>query len=95
MTGGRLALREVTLRGNPDQQTDHVVPLERVVSGAARGEPHVYVGEVGDGSGGRAENQVISTGMAHAEMIAFPVTLLIWWERSARWSPRWSHCCWG
>ncbi len=75
--GGRLALLEVTLRGNPDQQTDHVVPLERVVSGVARGEPNVYVGEVGDGSGGRAENQVISTGMAHAEMIAFPVTLLI------------------
>ena len=37
--GGRVALIEVTLRSDPDQQTDHVVPLERVVSGTARGEP--------------------------------------------------------
>jgi uncharacterized membrane protein YdfJ with MMPL/SSD domain len=75
--GGRLELIEVTLRGNPDQQTDHVVPLEHVVAGGARGEPGVYVGEAGDGSFGRAENQTISTGMSHAELVAFPVTLLI------------------
>ena len=75
--GGRLALIEVTLRGNPDQQTDHVVALEHAISGIARGETGVYVGEAGDGSFGRAENQTISTGMSHAELVAFPITLLI------------------
>ncbi len=75
--GGRVALIEVTLRSDPDQQTDHVVPLERVVSGTARGEPRVYIGEAGDGSGGRAENDTISKGLGRAEMIAFPITLLI------------------
>jgi uncharacterized membrane protein YdfJ with MMPL/SSD domain len=74
---GRLALIEVTLRGDPDQQTDRVVPLERIVSSTARGEPGVYVGEAGDGSFGRAENATISTGLSHAELIAFPITLLI------------------
>jgi RND superfamily putative drug exporter len=75
--GGRVALLEVSVQGNPDQQTDRVVALGNAVSRSARGVPGVYIGEAGDGSGGRAENQAISTGLAHAELIAFPVTLLI------------------
>jgi RND superfamily putative drug exporter len=75
--GGRFALVEVTLRGDPDQETENVVPLERVVSGTARAERGVYVGEAGDGSFGRAESNTISSGMGNAEMIALPLTLLI------------------
>lgn len=74
---GRLALIQVTLRGSPDQQSDHVVPLQQVVSTTAHANPGVYVGETGDGSGSRAENTTIGAGMQHAEMIALPVTLLI------------------
>ncbi len=74
---GRAALIEVTLRSGPDQQTDRVVPLERVVSATAREEPGVYIGEAGDGSGARAVNNTVSTGLGHAEMIALPITLLI------------------
>jgi uncharacterized membrane protein YdfJ with MMPL/SSD domain len=75
--GGRLGLIEATVRGDPDQQTDHVVPLERVVSRTASREPGVYIGEAGDGSFGRAENNTISLGLGSAELIAFPITLLI------------------
>ena len=75
--GGKLVLLVVTLRGDPDQETDNVVPLEGVVSRTARAERDVYVGEAGDGSFGRAENQTISSGISHAELIALPLTLLI------------------
>jgi RND superfamily putative drug exporter len=75
--GGRVSLLEVTVRGNPDQQTNHVAPLERAVARVAHAHPRVYIGEAGDGSGGRAESDTISSGLGNAEMIALPITLVI------------------
>jgi uncharacterized membrane protein YdfJ with MMPL/SSD domain len=75
--GGRVALIEATVRGDPDQQTDHVAPLQKAVTRIAHGRTGVYIGEAGDGSFGRAESNTMSTGMSTAELIAFPITLLI------------------
>ncbi len=75
--GGRLALVQVTLRGDPDQLTDHVVSLENAVSRTASRHPGVYIGEAGDGSFGRAQNNTVAAGLGTAELIALPVTLLI------------------
>ncbi len=72
-----MALVHVTLHGDPDQQTDHVVSLENAVSRTASLHPGVYIGEAGDGSFGRAENNTVSAGLGTAELIALPVTLLI------------------
>ncbi len=74
---GRVALLQVTVRGNPDQEANRIAPLERTVRQVAAGHPHAYIGEAGDGSFTRAVNNTISSGMQQAEMIAFPLTLLI------------------
>jgi uncharacterized membrane protein YdfJ with MMPL/SSD domain len=74
---GRTALVQVTVRGDPDQQANRVVPLESTVKKVATAHPQAYIGEAGDGSFNRADNNTISSGMQNAEMIAFPLTLLI------------------
>jgi uncharacterized membrane protein YdfJ with MMPL/SSD domain len=75
--GGRTGLVVVRLRGDPDQQDSHVKALQSFVSNAADHTHGVYIGEVGDGSGDRAMNTLVSDGLHTAEMIALPVTLAI------------------
>ena len=75
--GGRTALVVATLRGDPDDADDHVVGLERVVSTTAAGAPGVRLQETGDGSGERAVDDAINSGLTHAELISVPLTLII------------------
>jgi uncharacterized membrane protein YdfJ with MMPL/SSD domain len=75
--GGRTALVIATLRGDPDDADDHVVGLEHLVSTMRAQTPVVSLQETGDGSGERAVNTTIDSGLAHAELISVPLTLII------------------
>ncbi|HLI58916.1 MAG TPA: MMPL family transporter [Solirubrobacteraceae bacterium] len=75
--GGRTALAVVRLRGDPDKADSHVTPLIRLVS-TMRPQLHgVTVQETGDASVDHAISGLISRGLARAEMLSLPITLLI------------------
>ncbi|HEX4009167.1 MAG TPA: MMPL family transporter [Solirubrobacteraceae bacterium] len=75
--GGRTALVQVQVRGDPDNADEHVAPLEAVVAQVAALEPGVRLQEAGLASGGHAINQVVDTDLHHAELISLPITLFI------------------
>jgi uncharacterized membrane protein YdfJ with MMPL/SSD domain len=73
--GGRTDLVVVTLRGSPDDASDHVAPLLSLV--AHQRHPGVTLQEAGDASSNQAVNQVVDHGLRRAELISVPITLLI------------------
>jgi len=75
--GGRTALTVVTLRGDPDQADSHVAGLIDLVSRMRTHLPGVTLQQVGDASGDHAISGLISRGLARAEMLSLPITLLI------------------
>jgi RND superfamily putative drug exporter len=75
--GGRLQLTQVTLRGDPDNASDHVAPLQRTVASVAAAHPGAKLQEAGDGSGNRAVNDVVNNDLHHAELVSLPITLVI------------------
>ena len=75
--GGRLALVQVHLRGDPDHADEHVAPLQKVVGAVAASHPGVTLQEAGEASGGRAINDVVNHDLRHAELVSLPITLLI------------------
>jgi RND superfamily putative drug exporter len=75
--GGRTALAVVTLRGDPDKADSHVTPLINLVGRMRTQLPGVTLQEVGDASGDHAISSLISKGLARAEMLSLPITLLI------------------
>jgi uncharacterized membrane protein YdfJ with MMPL/SSD domain len=77
LSGGRTGLVVVKLRGDPDHQDTHVKALQSYVSNTAHDTRGVYIGELGDGSGEVAMNDLVSNGLHKAELIALPITLLI------------------
>ena len=68
---------QVTLRGDPDNASDHVVSLQRTVDSVAAAHPGAKLQEAGDGSGSRAINDVLNHDLHHAELVSLPITLLI------------------
>ena len=68
---------QVTLRGDPDNASDHVVSLQRTVASVAAAHPGAKLQEAGDGSGNRAINDVVNHDLHHAELVSLPITLLI------------------
>jgi RND superfamily putative drug exporter len=74
---GRTSLAVVTLRGDPDKADSHVTPLINLVSRMRSQLPGVTLREVGDASGDHAITGLISKGLARAEMLSLPITLLI------------------
>jgi uncharacterized membrane protein YdfJ with MMPL/SSD domain len=75
--GGRTALVQVTLRGDPDKAGDHVDGVQRAVARVAARHPHARLQEAGDGTFDKAFNTYAGTDLAHAELISLPITLLI------------------
>jgi RND superfamily putative drug exporter len=73
--GGRTDLVVVTLRGSPDNASDHVAPLMSLVAHQRR--PGVTLQEAGDASSNQAVNQLVDHGLRRAELISIPITLLI------------------
>ena len=75
--GGRTALVQVTLRGDPNDANDHVGGVQRAVSQIARSHPHVTLQEAGDGTFDKQFATAAGTDLGHAELFSFPITLLI------------------
>ncbi|HTX30106.1 MAG TPA: MMPL family transporter [Solirubrobacteraceae bacterium] len=75
--GGRTGLVQVTLRGDPNDADDHVGGVERAVRAVAATHPQARLQEAGDGSIGQAFNTAAGTDLGHAELLSFPITLLI------------------
>ena len=75
--GGRLALVQVQLRGDPDNADEHVAPLERTVASVAASHRGATLQEAGEASGGHAINQVVGHDLSHAELVSLPITLII------------------
>jgi RND superfamily putative drug exporter len=73
--GGRTDLVVVTLRGSPDDASDHVAPLLSLAHHASH--PGVTVQETGDASSEHAISALVDRGLQRAELISVPITLLI------------------
>jgi uncharacterized membrane protein YdfJ with MMPL/SSD domain len=74
---GRTALDVITLRGDPDHADSHVVALINLVSDMRSRSPGVTLQETGTASGDHAVSGLVSGGLARAEMLSLPITLLI------------------
>ena len=75
--GGRTALVQVTLRGDPDKAGDHVAGVENAVSNVAASHRGALLQEAGDGTFAKAFNKGAGTDLQRAELFSLPITLLI------------------
>ncbi|MCL2419415.1 MAG: MMPL family transporter [Conexibacteraceae bacterium] len=75
--GGRTALVQVSLRGDPNNAGDHVGGVQRAVSQVSSGHPQVTLKEAGDGTFDKAFSTAAGTDLGRAELFSFPITLLI------------------
>jgi RND superfamily putative drug exporter len=75
--GGRTALVEVSLRGDPNNAGDHVGGVQTAVRAVAASHPRVTLQEAGDGTFDKAFNTAGGTDLQRAELFSLPITLLI------------------
>jgi uncharacterized membrane protein YdfJ with MMPL/SSD domain len=75
--GGRTALVQVRLRGDPDTAGDPVAGLQGMVRSVASGVPAVSIHEAGAASAEHAIGQVVSHDLHRAELTSLPITLVI------------------
>ncbi len=75
--GGRTALVQATLRGDPAKAGDHVGAVQRAVQAVAAGHPGASLLEAGDGTVGKAFSTAAGVDLEHAELLSMPLTLLI------------------
>jgi len=75
--GGRIALVQATLRGDPDNAGDHVAPLEAAAASVQHTNPGTRLQESGEGSQDRSLNNLISRDLSHIEVLSLPITLII------------------
>jgi uncharacterized membrane protein YdfJ with MMPL/SSD domain len=75
--GGRIALVQVALRGDPDDAADNVAPVETAVSEVARAYPEVTFQEAGDGTIDKTVEETIEDDLRRAEMISLPIIAVV------------------
>jgi uncharacterized membrane protein YdfJ with MMPL/SSD domain len=75
--GGRVVLVQAHLRGDPDDAGDHVAPIERAVAATERAHAGTSLDQAGDGSVGKAIEDVVGNDLGRAEMLSLPITLVI------------------
>ncbi|MBX5443022.1 MAG: MMPL family transporter, partial [Solirubrobacteraceae bacterium] len=75
--GGRTALVRATLRGDPDDAADTVVPVEQAVAAVAAGRPGVRIRQAGAGTIQRAFDDVIDEDLQRANVFSLPIILLV------------------
>lgn len=75
--GGRIALVQVTLRGDPNHAADHVSAVENTTKAVAATHRGATLREAGDGTIGQAFNTESGTDLQRAELLSLPLTLLI------------------
>jgi RND superfamily putative drug exporter len=74
---GRSALVTFGLTGDPDTASDRVGPTLAATAAVQAAHPGLFIGQVGDGSAGRAINERIADDFRKAEVTSVPVTLVI------------------
>jgi uncharacterized membrane protein YdfJ with MMPL/SSD domain len=74
---GRSALVTFQITGDPETAKDRVAPALAATAAVQRAYPALSVGEVGDGSAGKAIEQRVADDFRRAEFTSRPVTLLI------------------
>jgi RND superfamily putative drug exporter len=72
---GSAALLPVTMRGDPEEASDHVEPLLDVTAAVAADHPDVRVEQTGAASVDAAVMEVVEEALASAEALSLPVTL--------------------
>jgi uncharacterized membrane protein YdfJ with MMPL/SSD domain len=75
--GGRTALVELRLRGDPDDAADHVAPVESAVAAVGRDHPQVTLAQAGDGTFENAFNDLLESDFKRANTVSLPITLVI------------------
>jgi len=75
--GGRSALVQATLRGDPDEAGEHVEGLTAAVAAVAATHPHARLHQTGPGTFDRAIGDVVEQDLRKAELISLPITLVI------------------
>jgi uncharacterized membrane protein YdfJ with MMPL/SSD domain len=74
---GRSALLTFQILGDPDSASDRVGPSLAATAAVQRAHPELFIGQVGDGSAGKAIDQRIADDFKKAELTSLPVTLVI------------------
>jgi uncharacterized membrane protein YdfJ with MMPL/SSD domain len=75
--GGRTALVELRLRGDPDDAADHVAPVVSAVAAVGRAHPQVKLAEAGDGTFENAFTDLLQSDFKRANTVSLPITLVI------------------
>jgi len=75
--GGRKALVQATLRGDPEDAVDHVGGVISAVDATEADNPGVTVNSIGPGTLDKEFEKIVEEDLRNAEMISLPITLLI------------------
>ena len=75
--GGRKALVQATLRGDPENAVDHVDTVDAAIAKTEARNPGATVNAVGPGTLDKAVDKIVGEDLHHAEMISLPITLII------------------
>ena len=75
--GGRIALVQASLRGDPHNAGDHVAAVQNAVNTVGAGDRRVTLLEAGDGTLDKAFSTDAGTDLQRAELFSLPLTLLI------------------
>ncbi|MBK8293515.1 MAG: MMPL family transporter [Solirubrobacterales bacterium] len=75
--GGRKALVQATLRGDPEEAVDHVDGVIAATAAAKRANPGMEVNAIGPGTLDKEFEKIVEGDLRNAEMISVPITLLI------------------
>ncbi|WP_022928358.1 MMPL family transporter [Patulibacter americanus] len=75
--GGRVALVQVTMRGDPATAKERVEPVQAAVGAVARDHPGARLQQAGSGSLDREIDAVVAADLKRAELISLPLTLVI------------------
>ena len=75
--GGRTALVELRLRGDPDDAADHVAPVVSAIAAVGRAHTEVKLDEAGDGTFENAFTDLLQSDFKRANTFALPITLVI------------------
>lgn len=75
--GGKAVLVQATLRGDPDDAADTVVPLLAAVKATQRAHPQATLLQAGEGSTMKAVFDILEQDLRTAELISLPLTLVL------------------
>jgi len=75
--GGRKALVQASLRGDPEEAVDHVDGVVAAVNAAKAENPGMTVNSIGPGTLDKEFEKIVEQDLKTAEMISLPITLII------------------